>query len=59
MELSLEETAGNGDTIVKSEGISVVFDKDLEYYVNGSVIDYSDQWYNKGFSLRGGHQSTC
>lgn len=47
------------DAMVKSEGITVVFDRDLEYYVNGAVIDYSDKWYNKGFSIRGGLQSRC
>ncbi|MGE5626600.1 MAG: hypothetical protein ACM3X7_00620 [Solirubrobacterales bacterium] len=57
--MSLDETSSKGDTVVKSEGISVVFDSDLQYYLNGVVIDYSDSWFNRGFSIRGGVQSSC
>jgi len=44
---------------VESEAMDVVFDSELEAYVRGAVIDYSDAWYKRGFSIRGGGMSSC
>ena len=39
--------------------MDVVFDSELEAYVRETMIDYSDAWYKRGFSIRGGGMSTC
>ena len=59
MNLSLDETKNTNDIVVESEAMDVVFDSELEAYVRGAVIDYSDAWYKRGFSIRGGGMSSC
>lgn len=39
--------------------MKIVYESMLESYVSSAVIDYSDAWYKKGFSIRGGSMSTC
>ena len=57
--MSLDETKNEEDIVVEAEGTKVVYESMLEGYVSGAVIDYSDVWYKKGFSIRGGGMSTC
>jgi Fe-S cluster assembly iron-binding protein IscA len=45
--------------VIESEGIKIVFESDFEEYLKGTVIDYSDSWYRRGFTIRGGSMSTC
>ncbi len=59
LNLSLDETKGNEDSVVEAEGIKVVYESYLEGYVGDSVIDYSDAWYRRGFYIRGGNTSSC
>ena len=59
MNLSLDEAKNANDIVVESEVMNVVFDSELEAYVRGTMIDYSDAWYKRGFSIRGGGMSTC
>lgn len=59
MNLSLDETKNQEDVVLEADGMKIVYESVLESYVNGAVIDYSDAWYKKGFSIRGGGMSTC
>lgn len=44
---------------MESNDIKVVFSKDLEDYVSGLTLDYSDSWFNKGFRLSGAGMGSC
>jgi iron-sulfur cluster assembly accessory protein len=59
LQLALDEVKNNDDVVINSEGINVVYNSDLEAYVNGSVIDYSNSWFNQGFTISGGSSSSC
>lgn len=59
MGLALEEQQNEEDILVESNDIKVVFAKDLEDYVSGLTLDYSDSWFNKGFRLSGAGMSSC
>lgn len=57
LQLTLDELKNKEDVIIESQGIKVVYDSDIEPYVNGITIDYSNNWYERGFVVRGG--SSC
>lgn len=57
--LALEELEGENDTVLESNGVKIIYLKDLEGYLSGLTLEYSDEWYNKGFSLSGGQSSCC
>lgn len=59
MQLTLDELRNNDDKVVESEGITIIYSTNIEEYLNGAVIDYSNSWFNKGFSIRGGGTSSC
>jgi Fe-S cluster assembly iron-binding protein IscA len=49
--LALEELQDAEDMIVESNGMKIVYAKELDAYINGLTLDYSDKWYNRGFRL--------
>lgn len=57
--LTLDELIEEDDIVMESEGIKVVYSSNLEIYLNETVIDYSDNWFSRGFSIRGGNTSSC
>lgn len=59
LQIALDELKRDGDVIVESQGVKVAYNSDLEPYVNGIVIDYSNKWYERGFILRGSGMSSC
>lgn len=59
LQLTLDELKNNDDVVIESEGITVIYGSELEMYMKDLVIDYSNNWFNKGFSLRGGRTSSC
>lgn len=59
LQLTLDELRNNDDKVVESEGITIIYSTNIEEYLNGAVIDYSNSWFNKGFSIRGGGTSSC
>ncbi|PKM84650.1 MAG: hypothetical protein CVU86_06360 [Firmicutes bacterium HGW-Firmicutes-11] len=59
MGIALDEQQYEDDLLVESNGIKVVFSKDLEGYVNGLKLDYTDTGFNKGFRLTGGGIGSC
>lgn len=59
MELTLDELKREKDIIVESRGVKVVYDSDIQMYINDILIDYSSKWYERGFVLRGAGTSSC
>lgn len=59
MELALDELKDESDVVTESEGIKVVYNTGIEEYVKGSVVDYSNNWYERGFVIRGASLSSC
>lgn len=59
MRLTLDELKNEDDTVVESNGIKIVYNEDIERYVQNSEIDYSDHFYNKGFYVKGTRTSSC
>ena len=45
--------------VVESQGITVVYQSDIEGYLQNSIVDYSDSWYERGFVIRGSRLSSC
>lgn len=59
MTLSLEEFSKEDDEVIESMGVKVVFAKHLDTTLENAVVDYSDKWHSRGFSIRGTGASTC
>lgn len=59
LKLTLDELKGKNDVVVESQGITVVYESDLEGYLHNSVIDYSNSWLERGFVIRGNGLSSC
>lgn len=57
LQLALDELKKDDDKIVESKNIKIIYDKEIQNYVNGTVIDYSDNWFNRGFFISGA--SSC
>jgi len=57
--VALDELKNDNDEVEEVGDIKVVYDSMLEPYVNGIVIDYSNSFFNRGFSIRGGSSSSC
>jgi len=59
LQLTLDELKDENDIIVESQGITIVYNSDLEGQVNKTVVDYSDSWFERGFIIRGSGLSSC
>jgi Fe-S cluster assembly iron-binding protein IscA len=55
----VDELKDENDVVVESQGITVVYNSDIEGYVCSTVIDYSDSWFERGFIIRGSQLSSC
>jgi Uncharacterized conserved protein len=59
LQLTLDELKNENDKVTESRGVKVVYEPDIEEYISNSIIDYSDNWFKRGFVLRGARSSTC
>ncbi|QAT40616.1 Fe-S cluster assembly protein HesB [Clostridium sp. JN-9] len=57
--MTLDESKNENDIVSESDGIKVVYEPELEDYLNGAVINYSDRWFNKGFIIEASNLSSC
>jgi len=57
LQLTLDELKKDNDKIVESRNIKIIYDAEIEEYVNGTVIDYSNNWFNRGLFISGA--SSC
>ena len=59
LNLTLDESKNKNDVIVEYEGIKVVYNGEIKKYVRNSVIDYANNWFQRGFVIRGDMTSSC
>ena len=59
LQLTLDELKEDNDIVVEAEDINVIYASELQAYIEGIVIDYSNNWFNRGFTIRGGRTSSC
>jgi len=53
LQLTLDELKNEDDVVVESQGIKVVYKTDIQEYLSGSIIDYSNSVrLNMGFLLK-------
>lgn len=57
--MALDEHKNENDVVVESQGIKIIYERELEDFIKGAEIDYSDNWYNRGFSISSGSTSSC
>jgi Fe-S cluster assembly iron-binding protein IscA len=57
--MALDEQKKENDLVVETNGVKVVYSKDLKPYVEHLTLDYGDKWYNKGFRLVGNNSGSC
>lgn len=57
--LTLDELIDKTDLVEEASGIKVVYAAELEDYLNGTIIDYSKNWFSSGFTINGGSTSSC
>ena len=58
-ELTLDESVNETDVLIENGEIKVVYDSQLNEYLETAVIDYSDSWFSRGFRIIGGGISHC
>lgn len=49
--MSLDEKKRKGDIVVETNGVKVVYTKQIEGHINTATIDYRDKWYDRGFRI--------
>lgn len=59
LQLTLDELKNQDDVVMESQGITVIYNSDIEEYVQDSIIDYSKNWFQRGLVIRGAKKSTC
>lgn len=59
LQLTLDELKNQDDVVIESQGITVIYNSDIEEYVHDSIIDYSKNWFQRGLVIRGAKTSTC
>jgi len=45
--------------VEESQGITIVYNSGIQEYVNNSVVDYSNSWFERGLVIRGSSISSC
>ena len=59
LQLTLDELKNQNDTVIESQGITVVYNSNLEEQVCNTVVDFANSWFEQGFVIRGGATSSC
>lgn len=57
--LALEELQRDDDLVVETNGVRVIYHKDLDNHIYNLTLDYGDRWYNKGFRFTGKGTGVC
>jgi Fe-S cluster assembly iron-binding protein IscA len=57
--VTLEGSQNENDITAESKGVKIIFEKDLEGYLEDAVVSYSDSWYKRGFAVNGAKMSSC
>ena len=59
LQLTLDELKDEYDLVEESQGITIVYNSGIKEYVEGSVVDYSNNWFERGFVIRASGLSSC
>lgn len=59
MQLTLDESQAENDTVQEYQEIKVVYSPQLKKYLDDVVIDYVDNIYQRGFTFQAPGLSTC
>jgi len=59
LQLTLDELTHKNDKLTESQGIKIVYTHEIEQYIANSIIEYSDSFLNRGFSIKGSSLSSC
>ena len=59
LQLTLDELKDENDIVVESQGIMIVYNSGIEEYIQNSIVDYSNSWYERGFVIKGSRLSSC
>lgn len=59
LHLTLDELKNENDIVIEAQGIKVVYNSDIKEYVQNSIIDYSNSWFQRGFIIKGANTSSC
>lgn len=59
LQLTLDELNGKEDIVVESQGVKIAYDESIKRFVSNSVIDYSSNFFYRGFFIRGAGVSSC
>lgn len=57
--LTLEKTHNNEDAFSESNGVKIIFNKDIQEEIEDFKIDFIDNEYGKGFVIDNPHASKC
>ena len=59
LQLTLDELKHENDMVMESNGITLIYNLELEKYLQNSTIDYSNSWFNRGFVVKSAALSSC
>lgn len=59
LNLTLDELKNKNDVVVEYEGIKIIYNSSIKKYVKNTVIDYANNWFQRGFVIRGDMTSSC
>ncbi len=57
--LTLDELKGQNDKVLDTNGIAIIYNKDIEEYLDNMVLDYEESSLNRGFTIKGSSSSCC
>lgn len=57
--LTLDELKGENDKVIDSNGLSVIYNKNIENYLENMLLDYEETAYSRGFTIKGAPSSSC
>ena len=57
--LTLDELKGENDKVIESNGLSVIYDKNIQDYLDNMILDYEETAYSRGFTIKGVPSSSC
>ena len=57
--LTLDELKGQNDKVIETNGLSVIYNKDIEEYLENMILDYEETSFSRGFTIKGTSSSSC
>lgn len=45
--------------MIETNGLSVIYNKDIEEYLENMILDYEETSFSRGFTIKGTSSSSC